>query len=369
MNDTTLMRISRAEMPSQSLRRPQKSIAVWVRIRRRQRLLATGRRAAPVVSTHAHCPPPPGAGAGAGRRRGLGHRADAERVVAVEAARLGHQDHRRAGEEPQHDHVADGRHAKVEGEATHRADAEHEQHGGGDERHQVGGEDRLPRRAEAAGGGVLEGPPVQHLVLHPLEVDDVAVDGHPDRHDDAGDAGQRQGVVGGLGDEDGDAVDQHPPHRPSPSRSAASGGGRRTAGRTTSSPTPTSPANIEAFSESLPSVGETVSTRWALTLAGKAPRLSTRDSERASLSLKLPRDRHVAAEDGLADDRVGLDDVVEDDRQLLGGARRGAVEALAGEGVPRRLATAAQADDDRPALLLGELDLRRITAEHLPGAT
>ena len=121
---------------------------------------------------------------------------EAERVVAVETTGVGHQDDGRPGEEPQHDDVADRRHAEVEGEAADRADAEHEQHGGGDERHEVGGEDRPPRRLEAAGRRVAERAPVQHLVLHPLEVDDVAVDGHADRHDDAGDPGEREGVVG-----------------------------------------------------------------------------------------------------------------------------------------------------------------------------
>ena len=43
MNEAMLATISSAEMPSHSRRRPQKSIAVWARIRRRQRLLATGR--------------------------------------------------------------------------------------------------------------------------------------------------------------------------------------------------------------------------------------------------------------------------------------------------------------------------------------
>src|SRR5829696_8681504 len=51
---------------------------------------------------------------------------------------------------------------------------------------------------------------------------------------------------------------------------------------------PTMPAKIEARSESLPSVGETVSTRRTSTCVGKAPRLSTRDNERASPSVNDP---------------------------------------------------------------------------------
>ena len=39
---------------------------------------------------------------------------------------------------------------------------------------------------------------------------------------------------------------------------------------------PTTPAKIDARSESLPSVGDTVSTRRTSTWVGNAPRLSTR---------------------------------------------------------------------------------------------
>jgi len=51
---------------------------------------------------------------------------------------------------------------------------------------------------------------------------------------------------------------------------------------------PTRPAKIAARIESLPRVADTVCTFCASTLTGKAPRFSTRASERASDSLKLP---------------------------------------------------------------------------------
>ena len=51
---------------------------------------------------------------------------------------------------------------------------------------------------------------------------------------------------------------------------------------------PTMPEITAASSESLPSVGETVCTDWASTFTGNAPRLSTRASDRASPSVKLP---------------------------------------------------------------------------------
>ena len=136
-----------ARWPSTTRRRPQKSMAVWPRISRRQRVVPIGR---------------PGRGGGcfdvgghAGGAPSPNWSWRSRRPVA------GHQDDRRAGEEPQHDDVADRRHAEVQGEAADRPDAEHEQHGGGDERHEVGGEDRPPRRLEAAGRRVLERAAVQ----------------------------------------------------------------------------------------------------------------------------------------------------------------------------------------------------------------
>ena len=49
-----------------------------------------------------------------------------------------------------------------------------------------------------------------HLVLQPLEVHDVRVDGDPDRHDDAGDAGERQREADRLAEEGDERVDRHP---------------------------------------------------------------------------------------------------------------------------------------------------------------
>ena len=56
----------------------------------------------------------------------------------------------------------------------------------------VGGEDRAERAREAALGGGPQRAAEPHLVLQPLEVHDVGVDGHADRHDDAGDTGEGQ---------------------------------------------------------------------------------------------------------------------------------------------------------------------------------
>ena len=119
--------------------------------------------------------------------------------------------------------------------------------------------------------------------------------------------------------------------------------------------------------ESWPSVGDTVSTRSTSTSVGKAPRFRTRARDRASPSSKRAADRHVARELRLTDDRRGLDDVVEDDRQLPTRARLQPVEALRGKGVPLRLAGAAEAHADRPALLLGQLDVGAVAAEDVLG--
>ena len=54
-------------------------------------------------------------------------------------------------------------------------------------------------------------------------------------------------------------------------------------------------------SESSPSVGDTVSTAAASTSTGKAPRLSTRASERASPSVKLPVIDTSPVNDGCVD--------------------------------------------------------------------
>ena len=79
---------------------------------------------------------------------------------------------------------------------------------------------------------------------------------------------------------------------------------------------PTMPAITAASSESPPSVGDTVCTDWASTFTGNAPRLSTRASDRASPSLKLPVICTDPGEERLVDRRRRLDDVVEHDRQL-----------------------------------------------------
>ena len=73
---------------------------------------------------------------------------------------------------------------------------------------------------------------------------------------------------------------------------------------------------IAARSESLPSVATRSATLCASSSTGKAPRLSTRASERASLLVKLPVIVTWPVNERLLHGRRRLDDVVEHDRQL-----------------------------------------------------
>ena len=90
--------------------------------------------------------------------------------------------------------------------------------------------------------------------------------------------------------------------------------------------------------------------------------------QRAGLGLVHARDAHAAGERRRLDDGMGLDDVVEHDGELLARARLGALVALAGDRVPRRLAVAGEIGDDDPALAAEELDGGAVAAEDLAAA-
>ena len=133
--------------------------------------------------------------------------------------------------------------------------------------------------------------------------------------------------------------------------------------------TPMMPAMIAARSALLPAVGDTVSTRCWTTETGNAPRLSTRASERTSLSVKEPEIWTVPGK--LAVCTVGADWITSSSTiaSWCDRARRQAVEALLGERVPDLLTVAAEVDGDDPLLLLVEPGLGAAAVEDLTGAT
>ena len=163
--------------------------------------------------------------------------------------------------------VEDRRQAEEEGEAAHRADGEPAEQDGADERRRRRRRGSCGRRRWKPRSVELRSvSPGLHLVLQALEVDDVGVDGHADRHDDAGDAGQGERQPCARRQAADDRVDERRPHdeaeRPRPGRGPGSRGscrGRRAA-------RPTRPAMRPACSESSPSVADTVCTALPLEL-------------------------------------------------------------------------------------------------------
>src|ERR1035437_7463220 len=79
-----------------------------------------------------------------------------------------------------------------DGEALDGPGAELEEEKGGHDRRHVGVDDRAPRALEAEVDGGLWRLAVVHLLADALEDEDVRIDGHADRQDEARDAGQRE---------------------------------------------------------------------------------------------------------------------------------------------------------------------------------
>ena len=101
---------------------------------------------------------------------------------------------------------------------------------------------------------------------------------------------------------------------------------------------------------------------------GRSRGCSTRASDLASPSLNSPVIDTSPVNVGAWTTGADCTIAVEHDRQLAARARAEPVEALLGEGVPRALAAPDEADDDRPALLLAELDVGAVAGEHLARA-
>ena len=79
-----------------------------------------------------------------------------------------------------------GRDPEEEREALHRAGREHVQHPRAEQRDEVGGDDRAERsRGSPPSSDERTVLPDADLVLQPLEVHDIRVDGDTDRDDDA----------------------------------------------------------------------------------------------------------------------------------------------------------------------------------------
>ena len=112
------------------------------------------------------------------------------------------------GEEVRDDQVAQRRQTEEEREAADRADRQVPQDRRADQRHHVGDEDGVPRPGEPALGAVAHRSAGAHLVLQSFEEHHVRVDGDADRHDEAGDSGQRQRQALRLRQERDDRVDQ-----------------------------------------------------------------------------------------------------------------------------------------------------------------
>src|SRR5450759_1697535 len=79
-----------------------------------------------------------------------------------------------------------------DGEALDGPGAELEEEKGGHDRRDVGVDDRAPRALESEVDGGLWRLAVVHLLADALEDQDVRIDGHADRQDEARDAGQRE---------------------------------------------------------------------------------------------------------------------------------------------------------------------------------
>ena len=145
------------------------------------------------VSSLAHEPPPPPAPTGSWPRC-LGTRAepgrDAEGAGALEPRALAEQDHERPRVEPGDRHVHDRGEAEEEGKALHVADRHEIEDDGGEQRNEVGRPHRAPCALEAAVDGRADRAARSGLVFQTFEIDDVRVDGDPDRDDETGDAGQ-----------------------------------------------------------------------------------------------------------------------------------------------------------------------------------
>ena len=171
-DQVAMIRIPDSRKPH--LRAPMKSTAVCESTSRPQRVLRTpatcparlGLGCEHVAARHDVAPI--GAATGA-RRLPWAHRVCARRQVAGRVKKKHDQEVAHRGE------------AEVEGEALDRPDAQPEQHDCGEQRHDVGGDDRAPDGGEAPRRGVGERAAVARLVTNSLEVHDVRVDRDTDR--------------------------------------------------------------------------------------------------------------------------------------------------------------------------------------------
>ncbi len=117
---------------------------------------------------------------------------DAEQPGPFTQLRVGQQRHGRTGEEVGHDEVQHGRQAEVEREPADRPDRQEVEHRGADQRREVGLEDRAVGVRERLVGSRLEAAALSDVLLQVLVEHHARIEGHPDRHDDADDARQRQ---------------------------------------------------------------------------------------------------------------------------------------------------------------------------------
>src|SRR5690348_11637654 len=104
----------------------------------------------------------------------------------------GQHRHDRVPEE-EHDHeVERGRQAQREREALHLARTDDVQHQRGENRDRVGRDDGAPGADPGPRYGAARTSTLTDLVFEPFEVDDERVGRDTERHDEAGDSGERQ---------------------------------------------------------------------------------------------------------------------------------------------------------------------------------
>src|SRR5215212_334256 len=99
----------------------------------------------------------------------------------------------RAGDDDGAEHRDEHAEDQDEGEPPDRRRAEQVEDRGGDQARHVRVEDRVPGPTEAGLDGGRQRLADPHLLLHPFEDQDVRVDGHADREDEASNARERQG--------------------------------------------------------------------------------------------------------------------------------------------------------------------------------
>jgi hypothetical protein len=124
----------------------------------------------------------------------------------AEELRASEQGDQWLGEQEHDGEVDEGRQAEGESEAPDVTDREQVQHDRRDERDDIGGDDGATRAHPAAFDRAPQGVPITDLVSKSLEEHDERVGGHADRHDQAGDARESQGVVDGLAEHHDDRV-------------------------------------------------------------------------------------------------------------------------------------------------------------------